>query len=76
MGSRRTASDWLLPLAVLAAMVTFTIYMYRQDCAELRRSVAVLLTSLRLSALLALGIAYMQPQWRHEREEVTNCAPW
>jgi len=71
-GRAETATDWLLPLAVLTALVTFAIYMYRRDSVELRPALAVLLTALRVTALLVLGIVYMQPQWRNERELVTN----
>ncbi|HEY4310463.1 MAG TPA: vWA domain-containing protein [Pirellulales bacterium] len=71
-GRAEGAADWLLPLAVFAALVTFTIYMYRRDSVELHRAVAVLLLGLRLAALIGLGLVYMQPQWRNEREMVTN----
>ena len=71
-GRISTESDWLLPLCVTAALVAFAVYMYRRDSVELRRPVAALLTMLRVSALIALSIVYLQPQWRNEREIITN----
>ena len=65
-------SDWMLPLAAAAALVIFTIYMYRRDSVELSWPVASLLTVLRLTAVATLLIVYLQPQWRNERERITN----
>ncbi len=64
--------DWAWPILATAALVAFAVYMYRRDSVELWRPVAVLLTLLRVSALVALAIIYLQPQWRNEREVVTN----
>ncbi len=71
-GRADTPTDWLLPVAVLAALVALAIYVYRRDSVELRPAVAILLTALRVSALLILGVVYMQPQWRNERQLLTN----
>ncbi|HVU86936.1 MAG TPA: vWA domain-containing protein [Pirellulales bacterium] len=64
--------DWLLPVAAMIGLVAFTVYMYRRDSVDLQRPVAVLLTALRLTALGVLALVYLQPQWRNEREMVTN----
>ena len=72
MGRIDSRVDWLLPLLVMAGLVAFTVYMYRRDSVELQRPIAMLLTTLRLAALGILGLVYLQPQWRHEREMVTN----
>jgi hypothetical protein len=71
-GRVESESGWLLPLVGFAAIVAFTVYMYRRDSVELSRAVATLLTALRVAALAVLLVVYLQPQWRNEREVVAN----
>ncbi|MBI2825666.1 MAG: VWA domain-containing protein [Planctomycetia bacterium] len=71
-GRIQSESDWLLPLAVAALVVAFAVFMYRRDSVELPRTAAVLLTLLRVAAVAALLVIYLQPQWRNEKENVTN----
>jgi hypothetical protein len=71
-GRAETLSDWALPVAVAAAMVVFVVWMYRRDSVELSRPIAAILTVLRVAAVLALLVVYLHPEWRNEREVVTN----
>lgn len=71
-GRVETAADWLPPLGLTALLIAFVVYMYRKDSVELRLPVAVLLTTLRIAAILGVLLIYLQPQWRNESEQVTN----
>jgi len=71
-GRVETSTDWLLPLGVTALLITFVIYMYRKDSVELRLPIAVLLTTLRITAILGVLLIYLQPQWRNESDHVAN----
>ena len=65
-------SDWILPIAVVVALLFFIRYMYRRDAVELPRLVSWLLTFLRAATILALLVLYLQPQWRTEQERTIN----
>ena len=65
-------SDWILPIAVVVALLFFVRTMYRRDAAELPRPVSWLLTFLRAATILALLVLYLQPQWRTEQERTIN----
>ena len=69
-GRIQSPVDWILPLCVFVALATFAIFMYRRDCRELGGRPAVLLSSLRLLALLGLLGIYLQPQWRARRDVI------
>jgi len=69
-GRVSSLTDWLLPLLVLAALAALTIFNYRRDCRELGARPAVLLSSLRLTALLMLLAIWMQPQWRASKDVI------
>lgn len=57
--------DWLLPIVVLLLLAVYFVHRYRIDAAELKRWQRSLLLFLRLAALLALFLFYLQPQWEH-----------
>ncbi len=55
-----------------AAIVAFTIWMYRRDTVELRRGVAVALLGLRLLALAGVLAYFLHPEKRTEQRVVRN----
>lgn len=71
-GRIQTETDWLLPLAVFGLLLVFVWSLYRRDAADLRRGAGVVLAALRTAALFALLVIYLQPQWRNERDVVSN----
>ncbi|MCE9552446.1 MAG: hypothetical protein K8T91_03590 [Planctomycetes bacterium] len=70
LGRIQSPVDWILPVCVFVALATFAIVMYRRDCRELGGRPAILLSSLRLFALLGLLAIWLQPQWRARRDVV------
>ncbi len=64
--------DWLLPLGVFLLLAWFVVGSYLLDCVELGRRVAILLIGLRLVALIGILLVYLQPQWRAQRDIVSN----
>src|SRR5690606_31757656 len=71
-GRIENPTDWILPVVVGVALCAYVVSMYRRDSAELWRWVGWLLTALRLGAIAALAVIYLQPQWRTERSLVEN----
>jgi len=71
-GRIESNADWLLPLAVAAAVACFARYMIRRDARELSPRMGWLFTALRLAAIACLLAIYLEPQWRAEREEARN----
>lgn len=63
-------SDWIVPVAACVAILLFVRWMYRRDGRELGLVTRWLLTLLRCTVFLAVGILYLGPQWRAEREIV------
>lgn len=57
--------DWLLPIIVLLLLAAYFVHRYRIDAAELKSWQRFLLLSLRLTALAAIFVFYLQPQWEH-----------
>lgn len=70
LGRIQSNIDWLLPVAVLAAVAVFVVLVYRADCVELGPLKAAALVTLRLAAFVGLFIMYLQPGWRTEQEVV------
>jgi len=70
LGRIQSNVDWLLPVAVLAALAVFVVFVYRADCVELGPLKATLLVTLRMAAFVGLFIMYLQPGWRTEQEVV------
>ncbi|REJ90972.1 MAG: VWA domain-containing protein [Planctomycetota bacterium] len=71
-GRIQSPLDWLWPLAIFVVLAWFVIVMYVLDCVELGIRRAVLLGGLRVLALVGLLAIYLQPQWREQREIVSN----
>lgn len=71
-GRIQTETDWLAPIAVFVVIVGYVVWMYRRDTVELRPGAGVLLAALRILALVGLLVVYLQPQWRNEKDLVTN----
>jgi len=69
-GRAAALSGWIVPLCVLAALAALTVFNYRRDCRELGARPAILLSSLRLTALVMLLAIWMQPQWRSSKDVV------
>lgn len=65
---------WQMPalVGVVAAVVSFAVWMIRRDAAELSPAVAVLLAVLRLGAVAALVAAYLDLERRTEHEIVSQ----
>jgi hypothetical protein len=59
---------WLLLAGVCGAIAAFVIWMYRRDSVELPRSLAILLTLLRLVAFAGILFYYFKLERRAERE--------
>jgi hypothetical protein len=70
LGRIQSNVDWLLPVAVLAALAVFVVFVYRADCVELGPLKATVLVTLRMAAFVGLFIMYLQPGWRTEQEVV------
>ncbi len=71
-GRIQSPEDWFLPLGVFALFAVFVAVMNVFDGVDLSRRGVVFLATLRLLALVALLIAYLQPQWREEQQVVEN----
>lgn len=69
-GRIQEPADWVLPLAGMALVTAFVVYMYRKDAVELHPALAMLLTALRVLAFAGLLGIYLQPQWRVEQDQV------
>jgi hypothetical protein len=63
---------WLLLAAMLGGVVWYTVWMYRRDSVELSRSLAAVLTLLRLVAFAGILFYYFKLEVRTEREIVKN----
>jgi hypothetical protein len=63
---------WQMPalVLVLAAIGLFVLWMYRRDAAELPRGVGLVLAALRLGALAAVAVAYLDFERTAEHEIV------
>ncbi|HWB00416.1 MAG TPA: vWA domain-containing protein, partial [Pirellulales bacterium] len=64
----QSPTDWLLPVAVFAALALYVVGMYRRDTVELRPAWTAVLIALRTIAILGIAVIYLQPQWSNERE--------
>ncbi|MFM7035683.1 MAG: hypothetical protein ACKOYJ_10990, partial [Planctomycetia bacterium] len=64
---------WQMPALVLAVagIGAFVLWMIRRDAAELPRGVAVLLAALRLGAVAALVVAYLDLERTSEHEIIS-----
>lgn len=71
-GRIQSNSDWILPVIVMLALVVFATWWYRRDAVELSPLARFTLTTLRLLAFCGLLWIYLEPQWRTERDVVTN----
>ncbi len=71
-GRIQSNSDWILPIAVLAAVLLLVRFVYRRDTRALGAFWGWTLTALRSIVFLALLVLSLQPQWRAEREVVHN----
>ncbi|NIP84197.1 MAG: hypothetical protein GTO03_00990 [Planctomycetales bacterium] len=67
-----TPAEWLVPLGVFLLLAWFVAGTYLLDCVELGRRMATLLIGLRLLALAGILLVYLQPQWRAQRDVVSN----
>jgi len=65
-------TDWILPIAVLVALLAFSRWVYRRDAAELGRPRGWFLWLLRAAVFVGLLVMWLEPQWRREREVVRN----
>jgi hypothetical protein len=63
---------WLLFAAVIGGVVWYVVWMYRRDSVELSRSLAAVLTLLRLVAFAGILFYYFKLEVRTEREIVKN----
>jgi uncharacterized ParB-like nuclease family protein len=63
---------YLVLAAVCAAVVAFSVWMYRRDSVELRRGAGAVLLALRLAALCGLLLFYLNLEKRTERKVVHN----
>ncbi len=64
--------QWLLLVAVIIAIVTYVIWMYRKDAVELTTGLAILLGGLRLVALLGILLFFLQLEKRTQKTLVKN----
>jgi hypothetical protein len=64
--------QWLLLVAVIVALGSFVVWMYRRDSVELPRGLAVLLCTLRLAALVGVLFFFFHLEKRAERKLVKN----
>ena len=64
--------QWLLLMGVIAAIVTYVVWMYRKDSIELSRGLALLLGGLRLFALLGILLFFFQLEKRTQKTIVKN----
>lgn len=71
-GRVQSPIDWLLPLVVTVLVLTYVVWLYRRDSAELALPVRLLLVTLRMAAFVTLLVVYLQPQWRNEVDQVQN----
>ncbi|NQT15918.1 MAG: VWA domain-containing protein, partial [Planctomycetes bacterium] len=67
-----TNADFMLPLVVVLALDVLARWIIRLDTRELPRLVGWTLTALRIGTISCLGLIYLQPEWRSEREVVQN----
>ncbi|HEX4128565.1 MAG TPA: hypothetical protein VHZ24_00895 [Pirellulales bacterium] len=70
LGRIQSPTDYLLPAVVFVTLAVYVVTMYRRDTSELGAGWSVLLITLRMTALASLAVIYLQPQWRHERDDV------
>jgi hypothetical protein len=63
---------WLVLMAVLAAIVSYVVWMYRKDSVELARGMALLLGGLRLFALIGILLFFFQLEKRTQKTIVKN----
>lgn len=72
LGSLTEWWHWLLFAAICGGVIGYTVWMYRRDSIELSRSLAVVLTLLRLVAFAGILFYYFKLEVRTEREIVKN----
>src|SRR6185295_19650717 len=63
---------WLALVAIVLAVATFVVWMYRKDSVELPRGLAVLLCVLRLTAFVGILFFFFGLEKRAERKLVKN----
>ncbi|QDU28078.1 hypothetical protein ETAA8_31710 [Anatilimnocola aggregata] len=64
--------QWLLLIGVIAAIVSYVVWMYRKDSVELTTALAILLGGLRLFALLGILLFFFQLEKRTQKTIVKN----
>jgi hypothetical protein len=64
--------QWLALLAIILAVLTYVVHMYRRDSVELRSGVAVLLVVLRLAALAGILFFFFDLEKGTERRLTKN----
>ena len=70
-GRIQSRADWVAPVLVAIALVTFVVSLYRRDAVEQGLPLRILLTTLRAAVIVALVVIWLQPQWRTERDVTT-----
>jgi len=63
-------ADWIVPVAVCAAILVFVWLVYRRDAEELGGAWAWTLRLLRSAVIVALLAVWLEPEWRSERAVV------
>ncbi len=63
---------WILLITACAAIVTYTVLLYRRDGVELSRGRTIMLALLRLSAFVGVLIFFLQLEKRADRQVVKN----
>lgn len=72
LGSITEWWQWLLLLGLCGGLVAYTVWMYRRDTAELSRSLAIVLTLLRIIAFAGILFYYFKLERRAEQQLVKN----
>ncbi|MEZ6070963.1 MAG: hypothetical protein R3C10_11985 [Pirellulales bacterium] len=71
-GRINSGVDWIAPLMVLALLLSYVVWMYRRDAAELGPLRGSVLLLLRCGVMCLLVGIYLQPQWRNEQTLARN----